>query len=244
MKRPYVNFTLIRQDSSDLVNQAQSKASIHYKNAATSTKTIASDLTAKAADITAPYRQMAWEKYEEHLAETVDTSILPLVKPIYEDQVIPFANTCVGKSNELYALAWATMIQTHDTLHKWQVAEVNKQTSKIVQFLDMNEDEVYVPEFIKDFLRYVVDDTNDFIEICNTAFVVWMFHVLWWFIVQAVIVVVLLPFRIVWFFSPIRILFFRKKKMSKHDDNNDDGMTEEEPEPMPDTVHSNGGMEK
>jgi len=214
-EKPYVNFTLIRQDSSQLLSLAQSKASVQYKEAATVTKSIASEYVYKAVNVTAPYREVVWEKYEETIKDTVDESILPVVIPFYNEKLIPLMNVC--KLQALKALNKVSIQanKAYHLAHLYIASKIKESSNSALIYISENNNEGYVPTFVKDLLNYGYSDPETFEDdIINAALIISV-YALRWHILRFVLFLVLLPARILWFFCPLRLLFRKKKKKAK-----------------------------
>ena len=211
---------MIRQDSSSLLTKAKSKASI----AASSTKSIADEYKSKAVDLTAPHRQLAWEKYEEHLQDIIEESIAPVLIPFYEEKVKPVIEICIAKAFDVARIIFeasetnynnyrAVLVSKTEITSSSALIKIHEMNSKI----EIHQMEFDIPSFLIEFLTYVRGDSAGFVDLFITFLFYFSIYKLRWFILRSILWFLLLPFRIMWFFSPIRIIFFRKgsKKHAK-----------------------------
>ena len=186
-----------------------------------------------------PYRATANAFYEEHGKEIVDTKILPFyheqVRPLYIQYIVPLLTLMKEKfiipsivkleqgleilqekwiiaSQEMFACACKTMETQAGTLKKFLVSK------------DLHSNGA---NFVFEFLANVEKDASTFVTVLGyiVAFMIlyrFKYHILSfiWF------VLIVLPFRVVWFFCPLRLLTKRKLNVQIEEKDDDiEGIT-------------------
>jgi len=207
--RPYVNFTMIREDSSSFLTRAQTQASKELDKASAKTKTIANEYVTKALDLTAPQRKVVTDLYDENLKDVVEQSIMPNILPVVE----PLIGSAKIKSSEAYEISAVVLGDMYATGREYLVSAVI--VGSVSGLSMVNFEAQYIPGFVENSLKYVAENPDDVVDKAIPIWSIFMIYVFRWFLVRTMVSILLLPFRVMWFFSPLRLLFGKKKKKKR-----------------------------
>lgn len=232
-QQTYVNTTMILLDSKAFYQEVKLDWSDKFENGMIAIKA-KSEVVWKDVEVAVvPYRVNVYALYEEHGKEIVDTKVLPFyqeqVRPFYIQHVVPFLSLMnekvivpsLIKLEEGLEILEEKWVVTSQEMFACACKTMETQAGTLKAFLISKDLHSNGANYAMEFLANIEKDASTFVTILGyiVAFVTvyrFKYHILSfiWFLMM-------LPFRVVWFFCPLRLLFM-KKKMNTHIEKDDD----------------------
>ncbi|GFH56404.1 predicted protein [Chaetoceros tenuissimus] len=231
-QQTYVNTTMILLDSRAFYEEVKLDLSEKFDRGIIAVKAKSEIVWKDVKVAVAPYRAKAYALYEEHGKEIVDTKLLPFyqeqIRPFYIQHIVPLLTLMNVK------VIVPSIVKVEQGLEileeKWIVASqemfvcacktMEKQAGALKAFLISKDLHSNGANYAMEFLADIEKDASSFITFLGyiVAFVTvyrFKYHILSfiWFLM-------VLPFRVVWFFFPLRLLM--KRNVNKHIEEEDD----------------------
>jgi hypothetical protein len=146
--------------------------------------------------------------YEEHLKEHVDK------------HVVPYAVPALSKTGVVLNKAWKETFSLTRQVHNRLVQSYKKSCPNTLKKIQQME---HAPECV---VKHVQESCRDPVTTVNTFLLTVLFVVVVMsrsFLWRKTVALVLLPFRIMWFFSPLRLLFCQTPKNQESSTNDEMG---------------------
>lgn len=219
-QQSYCNLTMISQNTKSSLKHASSRASILLSDSYTSTsfkaKSISSDYYTTFQTASMPYKEKLVDLYEEHAKEFVDEIIIPpidqYVLPAYEEHVLPLIEIASEKGKIIYQ----DVTEKAHVLKLRIVSEIENKSSLLLKLMKeegIDTDYPILADTVKDIEEnalYIVESIVQFMILLGL-------FLLRRKIFRFVLYVVCAPFRMFWFFCPLRLILRPGKKTSKED---------------------------
>lgn len=207
--RGYCNFTYMQEDAYVAAGVAQKKvkenlvvAADQATKAARQASKAARQLSDKAAVAATPHLKRTRAIYEESVKPHVDKHVTPVVAPVYNQHLVPVLEKAALYQKE----ALTHLKEGTSKLHKGLVKRFEKDCPVSRRRLK----EMDAPAFIMDHMNEACSKpektVNRYLLTILVIFVLIFRSFLW----RTFWRLFLLPFRIVWFFSPLRFFFPKK----------------------------------
>jgi hypothetical protein len=230
--RSYCNFTYIQEDTVAAAVATQKTLVKHAtraaKRATKATRNFVNMSKQKAEPLVKTTKQLLEKHiltktqayYEEHLKEHVDK------------YVVPYAVPAMSKTGVVLNKAWKETFSLTRRAHNRLVQSYKNSCPNTLKRIQQME---HAPESM---VRHVQESCRDPVTTVNTFLwtvlfvVVVMFRSFLW---NKTLALVLLPFRIIWFFSPLRLLLGQTPKHQESSTNDEMG---DDDTPIPSLVKS------
>jgi len=214
---PYCNLTLINQDSkaslvsaSQFVMETATDASIRARDLAS--EHYEKDLMPLLAPLIAKVKDL----YEEHIAEIVEDILVPMFKekvlPVYEEKVLPvyeehvvtaYRDLVTPAINDLANQAKMATNQASDAAvqtHRELIRGVQTSSRNVVGLVD----DAIVPSAMTRFIEKIEKNAEDIVDLTLMITAGVLLFIFRSNFLQLAIWVLMMPFRIFWFFCPLR----------------------------------------
>mmetsp|Transcript_148 Transcript_148/g.243 ORF Transcript_148/g.243 Transcript_148/m.243 type:complete len:631 (+) Transcript_148:46-1938(+) len=206
--RSYCNVTHIGEDTYKIAQVAAKAATEKADVAQKQARVLARQASEKAFVVAEPHLKKSRELYNLHLKETVDKHILPhyetAVKPAMEKHVWPWVPVLQSNVQNARATVSQEMKKTHVKIAKEFEAACPPIIGKLKTL--KKEHDRLVPDVVVREMKKACSMPED-----SVASFLWfsLFCVAFIFrvrVIRTVKFIILLPFRIIWFFTPLRLL--------------------------------------
>jgi len=181
------------------------------------------------------YEQHLEKHFDAHVKPVLDEKVVPFYKgtllPIYTEKMLPFYTEQVVPTYEQYTPIVFEMIkekyteiisqmQHYSKLLKLNMIKALQTSCRVtLQFIEKKDTNKYVPNNITMAIEYLDHEANNVVEISlkvTLVMMVWLLRkMLRRFIISLLLTfvwLIMLPVRVIWFFSPLRLLVGKKKK--------------------------------
>mmetsp|Transcript_34152 Transcript_34152/g.50188 ORF Transcript_34152/g.50188 Transcript_34152/m.50188 type:complete len:821 (-) Transcript_34152:99-2561(-) len=244
-KHPYCNVTLIKEDSSRALNQVTAaadrriratlvKADRGMRSSLVKTASKATDISTSAADMVHPHFKRIQELYEEHLAETVNTYVMPTynnhvapaltkiystligmhekhIMPMYYNHVAPAFMKMYSTLTDLGGKAVIKGKNGIRTLSNSCVHGVEQFSTLMVKIMEEKDKDRILPKFVMGSFQFLGTNAAEIVQWTATlVFALGVFR-LRLQIFKHFMWLVLVPFQIFWFLCPLRLLLGKRK---------------------------------
>jgi len=205
----HVNTTLIWQDAEILKTRAVTEAKLQTEKAFNNVLT-------KTTTIMKPYSDKLKKIYNEKLKETVETILIP----IYTKNFSPLQRKVTQKFNEHMIPLYKQFMNKSQLLKKQIFIQICKSLGKtsgiILTTIKGSEAmENIVPLFVVSFLLNLEMDSSSFVAMVLKTIAFMMIYVFKWKLLSLLWKLIKLPFEIVWFLCPVRLLIGGKSSIGK-----------------------------
>jgi hypothetical protein len=217
--RPYCNFTYIQEDA---VAAAIAIQNVVADRAAKITRHVI-DSTTKAAEPHAEKMRKSYNNlYNMHVQSQVDktrTLYQNHVKPHVQKHVLPFQKQYLAPLlKKLGVLVYKFVVEGKSLAsraHAYLVVSYQSTCPKALEQLSQMD----APPVLVDRVNLSCQDANTTVNAFLWTILVLLALIFRKFLSRNVIGIVLLPFRIIWFFSPLRLLFGKRKQSVDAEEN-------------------------
>jgi len=220
--RSYCNFTFIQEDTVAAAVATQKVVADQAVKAADRATKATRSLVETSVKKAEPHVKKTRALFQEHLQPQVDKThdyYKQHMKPHVDKHVTPYAVPLFEKASILANMVWVKVKALTKAAHSRLVASYKASCPNTLKRLEKME---HAPAsmflHVKQSCHDAEKTVNTFLWTLLYIFVFIFRSFLW----RKLIALILLPFQIVWFFSPLRLLFGKRKPVAEDDISDDD----------------------
>ena len=169
-----------------------------------------SDLSQRAHSRAIAAYDQALPLYDEHVSQKVLPVFNEFVLPVYEEKILPFYNEKVAPATKPIQKEVKAIVEESEKqmklVHSKAAASVEQIARSLANMMEQHE----VDRFLPGWLCKHISELDGTKTVTNLfAFCVFLLCIM---CRRLILEIVFLPFRVVWFFSPLRLLFRTRSK--------------------------------